>query len=184
MDQQTAGPASDASKDMISVSQLRRLVFYDPDSGRMTWRVNRGGSARAGNEVGSIRKKDGYRQVKIDGRMYLIHRLAWLYVFGVWPSIMLDHANENKSDNRLLNLRECSRSQNGANRSAQKNNVATIKGVHAVRWGKSVRWKAQIYITLDGVKRGEYLGCFVAKDLAAAAYAKRASELYGEFART
>ena len=48
----------------------------------------------------------GYVRIGIDGRKYTSHRLAWLYVHGVWPSDQIDHINRNRSDNRIANLRE------------------------------------------------------------------------------
>jgi len=172
-------------KPEMTAEYLRSIVQYDPATGLMLWRINKGGRRIAGREVGRIRAKDGYRHVKIDGRMYLVHRLAWLYVHGVWPQGLLDHENTRRADNWIDNLRECTRSQNGANRPAQANNDAKTKGVHRVVWsGGRVMWKAQIYVTVEGQrKRGEYLGCFETKQEASAAYSKRAVELFGEFAR-
>lgn len=138
----------------------------------------------AGKEAGRIRPRDGYRHVKIDRKMYLVHRLAWLYVYGVWPASFLDHENTIPDANWIGNLREATRSQNGANRSAQSNNAAGIKGVHKVRWSSGrEKWKVQIYFTKDGPKVMEYLGCYDTKEEAAAVYARRSIEIFGEFAR-
>jgi len=49
------------------------------------------------------------------GKRYYAHRLAWLYVYGVWPDGDTDHINRNKHDNRIANLRSCSRSENMLN---------------------------------------------------------------------
>lgn len=162
---------------------LRSIVHYDPITGVMMWLLDRGGRKLAGKEVGRIRPKDGYRHVKIDRKMYLVHRLAWLYVYGRWPAKFLDHKNLKSAENWISNLRECTRSQNGANRPAQVNNAASVKGVHKVTWSGRIKWKVQIYITKDGTKTTEYLGCYDSKEEAAQVYAKRASELFGEFAR-
>lgn len=170
---------------MITAERLRELMVYDPDTGIMKRRkALTGGHGKIGTVVGSLRVKDGYIQVKVDNRMYLMHRLAWLYVYGVWPEEFLDHINAVKSDNRIANLREATRSQNGANRPAQANNASGIKGIYRVkRHGKKLLWRAQIYQSGDGPKKLIFLGEFDCLGRAKAAYNTKARELYGEFAR-
>lgn len=168
----------------MTAEYLWSLVEYDPLTGIMKWLCDRSGRRLRGMEVGCIRP-DGYRHVKIDRKMYLVHRLAWLYVHGRWPMRFIDHKSTIRSENWIDNLRECTRSQNGANRGAQLNNAAEVKGVHAVTWSNGkVMWKAQIYVTKEGGKKvGEYLGCYPTKEEAGEVYAHRASEIFGQFAR-
>jgi HNH endonuclease len=170
------------AKTDLSHEYIRSLVIYDAETGIMRWRVCKCWRNKIGDEVGRLRP-DGYRHVKIDGKMYLVHRLAWLYAYGEWPRF-IDHCNMVRADNRLSNLRNVTQSQNGANRTAQRNNRANAKGVHQVIWSSGrIKWKAQIYQKLGAKKIFYYLGCFDNKSDAAAAYQAKAREIFGEFAR-
>jgi hypothetical protein len=115
--------------------------------------------------------------VRLDGHDYLGHRLAWLHFYGRWPRLNPDHRNCDPSDNRIGNLREATKSQNGSNRGKQRNNKSGFKGVS---WHKTrKRWVA--FIERDGKSR--YLGLFNEPEDAHAAYCAAAERLYGEFAR-
>src|SRR5690606_4448095 len=92
-----------------------------------------------GREIGQL-LPTGYRQVQMKEGSFLVHRLVWLYVCGSWPSDEIDHVNTNRSDNRFENLREANRTQNNANRRAQKGRK--LKGITFHRGRK--RWQAQI----------------------------------------
>jgi len=93
------------------------LLTYDPYTGLFTWLVDAYSNKVKGKIAGSI--KEGYINISIDRKLYRAHRLAWLYVNGVFPS-EIDHINRVKSDNRICNLREVSRSENCQNRSTSK----------------------------------------------------------------
>lgn len=169
----------------MTAEYLRSIVGCNPVTGQMWWLEQRGANARKGEIVGSYRKKDGYFQVKVDRKMYLVHRLIWLWVNGSWPTGFLDHKNRNRSDNRIDNLRDCTLSQNGANRPAQSNNKLGCKGVHKVVWpGGSIKYKAQVYISENGKKRMLYLGCYDTVEEASEVYKEKSLELFGEFHRT
>lgn len=49
---------------------------------------------------------DGYVKIGINGKTYSAHRLAWFYVYGLWPIGVIDHINGWKFDNRFFNLME------------------------------------------------------------------------------
>lgn len=87
-----------------------------------------------------------------------------------------DHKNLNGLDNRRSNLRKATRSQQGGNRPANKNNKSGFKGVSWSKRGN--RWYA--YITKD--RRVRFLGAFHSKIDAARAYDDAAKEAFGEFA--
>jgi hypothetical protein len=160
---------------MLTAERLREVLAYDPETGVLTWRVDRGpGTRRAGKSAGC--PKEGYLRIMVDGRHYYAHRLAWLYVNGAWPAAFLDHVNMDGTDNRIANLREATKSENACNKGAHRDNSSGIKGV--TRQGS--RW--QVNITKGG--RFMYVGLFKTAEEARAAYAAAALEHHGEFARS
>jgi hypothetical protein len=78
----------------LSVERLRELLSYDPCSGLFFWRT--------GGLAGNVNDR-GYRYIQVEGRMYRANRLAWFYAYGKWPNV-LDHFDENKSNNSIWNL--------------------------------------------------------------------------------
>lgn len=127
----------------LTQTRLKELMHYDPNTGVFTWRVApRRSRLKKGDAAGSYDAK-GARQIKIDGQTYRAHRLAWLYVHGIWPAVLLDHVNGKPGDNRLRNLREATYSQNAMNQAAQKDGTSGAKNVYhqAGKW--VVRMRAQ-----------------------------------------
>lgn len=160
----------------LTAERLRELLQYDPETGWFIWRVATS-SQKVGGRAGSYDKTNKYRAIKIDGRLYREHRLAWLYVTGLFPppGLEIDHANGDRIDNRLSNLRLATRSQNQANKGVFKNNTTGYKGVSRNRR----KFRAAIH------HNGRYIhiGNFETTEAAHEAYKLAASELYGEFAR-
>lgn len=107
----------------ITQEFIRTRVLYEPESGSMVWLPKPVNShfdiswnkKFQGKEVGSI-TKGGYRIVWINEKHHYVHRLAWLYMTGLWPVNDLDHINGDSSDNRFSNLREATTAQNIQNR--------------------------------------------------------------------
>jgi hypothetical protein len=101
-----------------------------------------------------------------------MHRL----ILAAPEGVLVDHINGNGLDNRRANLRLASRTQNGANARLSQRNTSGFKGV---TWRTDLnRWQAYIKI---GKKR-EHLGYFITAEAAAAAYDRRAGQVWGEFA--
>lgn len=164
---------------MITAEMLRELLDYDPDTGVLRWRSN----ARrdlVGTEAGWIDNCGGvpYRRVMIAGKAYMAHRLAFMHVHGCWPSYRIDHIDCNPFNNAIGNLRECTASQNAANRTIDHRNKSGFKGVSFYK--KTRRWVAHIRHNYRLIS----LGYFATPEEAAAAYRKAADELFGEFSRT
>jgi hypothetical protein len=155
---------------------LKELVSYDPETGIFTRLVRTSNKVKVGDVVGA-RNSHGYLFVNVCGKRYAAHRLAWYYVHGQWPDADIDHINGNKADNRIVNLRAATRSQNCANTPVRRNSKSGLKGV---RWQEHAgKWKAQIK-DRDGSR---HLGYFDSKEAAHAAYVEAAGRLFGEFAR-
>jgi hypothetical protein len=129
--------------ELLRAEEVRSLLCYDADSGLFVWRVGRG-NVLAGTAAGGIRF-DGYLSIAIRRRHYMAHRLAWLYVHGHWPSGEIDHLNGVRSDNRLSNLRDVSRTTNSENfRGPKSNNKCGFLGVSLHK--KTGRWHAKIIV--------------------------------------
>jgi hypothetical protein len=165
----------------LTADRLRQVLSYDSATGLFVWRVHLPWSrGHAGNIAGRPMtggRAAGYIRIKIDGRDYLAHRLAWLYVHGVWPSLKLDHKNRNRGDNRFANLRQATDSQNAANRPHTKRNKTGYKGVS--RYKDTDRYQAFIQVS----RRNVWLGTFDTAEEAHAAYLDAARARFGEFAR-
>ena len=162
---------------MIPLDQLRTFVQYDQATGNFVWLVKRPGISAGVGEVAGRISNQGYVQVQIKGRRYQAHRLAWFYVRGEWPFGEIDHINGCKTDNRLVNLRLATRSQNQANNGRSLRNRSGRKGVG---WNANAgKWQVQIGV------HGKvfYLGLFDNIEAASNAYAKAATRFFGEFAR-
>lgn len=157
-------------KPTLTADRVREVLDYNPETGVFRWKVRLGQRCRVGNEAGSF-SAEGYRQIKIDGRLHLAHRLAWLHTYGVWPRVDLDHRNEIKYDNRIANLREATKAQNTQNRSrARSDNQNGFMGVSRVTGG----WRA--LIDVNGQRHN--LGLFGTPEEAHAAYLAAKRELH------
>ena len=163
----------------ISHAELKQLLSYDSNSGVFTWLVSKnsyGGKVKIGDVAGHT-NKNGYCEIRLNGKLYLGHRLAWFYVNKKWPPSEIDHINGNPSDNCIGNLRCVTSSQNKQNTKLRSDNSSGRKGVS---WGKSVnKWVARIGI--DG--KYKHLGCF--DDIQDAIAARAAAEkiYHAEYAR-
>ena len=81
------------------------------------------------NSNGSL-DKDGYLILKIKGKQFKAHRIAWLLCYGDFPKLEIDHINRNKLDNRIENLRESNRQQQVENRNYYPNKDTGVIGVY------------------------------------------------------
>jgi hypothetical protein len=173
MASEASTPAAPAKKE-LTAERLRELFRYDAATGAFT-QIAKSSDKSNGSKIGSVvgsADSLGYLRVGIDRRLYKLHRLAWLYVYGEWPSGRIDHINRNPSDNRIANLRVATPAQNRAN--SRNFNRCRLKGVARNR----NQWLAQISYK----NKNYYLGNFSTPEEAHAAYCRAAAEMYGEFA--
>ncbi len=141
-------------------AELRKNFSYNPDTGVFT-RICASGGAKVGDTPGP--GSEGYVRIRLCGKTFGAHRLAWLWVHGELPDGEIDHRNGIKSDNRIENLRDVSHEINTANLVApQSNNTSGHLGVTRHKG----RWRAQI--SVNGKMR--YVGLFATAEAAHQAY--------------
>ena len=137
---------------MITQQRLREMLHYDAETGVFTWRIKRTAGVKPGDKAGCSNSL-GYIIIGLTGRRYRAHRLAWLYVHGVWPEQSIDHANGITGDNRMINLREATSSENRQNIITVKTNTSGFTGVTQ---RKNERWEASIKINYKTIHLGSY----------------------------
>lgn len=136
----------------ITQAELKELFDYNPDTGQFIRKTTQ-------QPVGNPNKPRGYISLTINKKRYYAHRLAWLFVYGVWPDLAVDHINRDPADNRIANLRLASQTENCQNREA--------KGVSYVATRNSPK-KYAAQICHEG--RRFQLGYFATEEEARAAY--------------
>lgn len=179
----------------LPADTLRDLLRYDPDTGKLFWKPRpvsmfRGSDSRppevaaklwnardAGTEAFTASDKSGRRFGKVLGKRVQAHRVAFAIHHGYWPRLV-DHSNGDPSDNRIANLREASRAQNGQN-AASRGGRSKYCGVSYEPRHK--KWVAQCS---GEPGQGRYIGSFKTEIEAARAYDAAAVQRHGEYART
>jgi len=166
---------------MISIEELKSRFSYNADSGVITRKTTdkRVKKWVSGAIAGGINGQ-GYREIKVNGKTIGAHRIAWILYYNETPPEYIDHINRNPSDNRISNLRAATKSQNGANRTALKNNKTGIKGCYFVK-SKSPnlpgRWRAQCRVDKKLIDLGRYLTI----EEAQSAYNAYAEKVFGAY---
>jgi len=130
----------------ITQERLKELFDYREDGNLVRNVAVEGPSGQVGRVVGfklkdPARPEKIYMATKINGQHYCIHKLIWLWHYGILPE-QLDHINRNSLDNRVENLRLATASENMMNRKTFKNNTSGCRGVswhkRLQKWGVSV----------------------------------------------
>jgi len=158
----------------LSHEELKRLLDYDPTTGKFTWRKDKC-RIKAGSEAGFL-DNGGYIRIRFKGNLHMAHRLAWFYVNKYFPEGDIDHINTDRIDNRIDNLRCATRAQNCQNQKIRPTNTSGFKGVYRHSSGGFV---SQIVVN----RKHRYLGYFATAEEASLAYVKASEELHKDWGR-
>lgn len=114
--------------ELITQKRLKLLFTYDSITGLLTRNINRGFKVKRGQII-THKNKDGYPSVRIDGRQYRVHRLAFLYMKGYFPKYV-DHKDTVRDNNKWSNLRDATSQINNQNRTSNNSPL----GIKGIRW--------------------------------------------------
>lgn len=147
----------------ITAEAFRALANYDPKTGILSWKVNRGRMAKKGDVLGRS-VFNGRCQVIVCGKAYSVQNLAWLHFYGNWPEILVDHIDGNPLNNKISNLRACNHAENNQNTLKYKNNTTGWKGVDFHK--KTQKYRARI----SAFGKSTVIGYFDTAEAAGLAY--------------
>ena len=127
----------------LSQSHLKARLHYEPETGLFFTKlpISKSQPIPPGTPAGHLTAA-GYLRICVLGKYHMAHRLAWLYVRGVFPEADIDHINGVRSDNRIANLRDVSRATNSQNR--VRLNANNTSGYRGVTYRPRQGWVAQI----------------------------------------
>ncbi len=159
------------TKQILTQARLKELFEYSKEDGILTRKTSIGGRV-AGSIAGYLDKTEGYLCISIDSKTYKLHRIVFFYVIGRFPKNEIDHINGNKSDNRWINLRDVSKSDNQKNASKRKDNKSGCTGVS---WhNRERKWVVRIQSNKQYIEIGSF------NDMQDAITARKEAELkYG-----
>ena len=146
---------------MLTQKELKRLFSYDPLTGQFTRKSlpsTRGRFTKS--KLVGCKGKNGYLTIRIDYKLYLCHRLAWLYIHGEFPIECIDHINGVRDDNKLVNLRDIPKIENQKNMKLSSRNKS---GVNGVSWfGRDSLWVVHTNINGKAIHIGRSKSIFEA----------------------
>lgn len=158
---------------MLTQAELKHQMNYDQDTGIFIW-INSKSSAIKKYKIAGTIDVYGYVAIRINGKVYKAHRLAWLYVYGEFPSKMLDHIDRIKTNNSICNLRLATSSQNSRNVTSNKKNTSGYRGV--VWHKRDKRWQAACTVYGKQI----HIGNFNTAEEAHLAYEEFKKNAYGD----
>ena len=160
---------------MISASVLREELEYVPETGEARWIKGKPGRIK-GKPVGTV-ASNGYLVVRIDYKLYLLHRIIYRMHFGdLTDEFQVDHIDGNPMNNRIENLRKATSQQNAQNSRVQSGKRHS--GLKGVTWhAHKSKWVARVRVC----GRNKLVGYFDTDKEAHAAYCRAASVAHGTF---
>jgi hypothetical protein len=109
----------------VNIEDFSELI-YKPETGLFYRKV------KPEQSIG-ITTKSGYVVFRVKKKLQYAHRIAFFISFGYEPN-MVDHINRNRSDNRLVNLREADATLNAQN----SKGYGATKPKHTKKWASAI----------------------------------------------
>lgn len=130
-----------------------------------------------GKEVKCTKSKwHRYLRLNVDGKIYYLHRVIFLYHHGYMPEL-IDHIDGDRYNNKIDNLREATQQQNCLNKKHHVNSSSKCKNVY---WHKLMN-KWTVRMTVAGIRK--CIGYFDDLELADLVAYEARDKYHGKFAR-
>ena len=130
---------------------FKEYLKYDTNTGEFTWIKCKAKWMEVGTKAGTLNDK-GYIKIRLNGKNYQAHRLAWYFHYREWPKHQIDHINGVRTDNRIINLRDVTSKQNSLNQKGHREK--TFKYYSFNKYNK--KWTVQKHIN----GKQQYFGYF------------------------
>lgn len=149
----------------MSPGQIARLIQYDPDAGTFKWLPRNESSfattqafkawrGRYEGKETSCTSGGGYAVIRVGGKLFYAHRIAWAIMTGDWPDSQIDHIDGNRLNNRFCNLRVATASENARNHGISRSNTSGVTGVYLD--SNRGKWVSEIMINLKKIHLGSF----------------------------
>jgi len=153
---------------MISQDRLKEVLSYDAGTGIFIWL-----QGVCKGKIAGCTRRDKYVVIRLDWKLHLVHRLAWLYVHGEFPDFYIDHIDGNPNNNKISNLREATQSANMQNQ--RKLRKDSTSGYTGVSFDKRVgKWESYIQVEKKKIRLGHFNSLELARDT----YLEKKKELH------
>lgn len=151
-----------------SISEIQEFFVYNPMSGHIIWRKASNYYTKIGDIAGYTYKgkRSSYIRTSIHKKPILAHHVAFVLMTGSYPKHNVDHINGDGTDNKWINLRDVTHSENLRNQKLGSANTSGIIGVDFCK--KTKLWRARIKLH----QKEYHLGSFQTKLEAATARKK------------
>ena len=115
--------------DLELLNELKKYMKLSKDKDKLIiTKVKKGSYKKVGDTVGGYHR-EGYLHFQFNGKMLIVHRIIWLFVYKKLPKQGIDHINGIKDDNKISNLRDVSQGANSRNQAKRKCYMDTPIGV-------------------------------------------------------
>jgi hypothetical protein len=129
---------------------------YNAETGHLYHARDKGNLIKAGTAVTRKADVNGYLYTYVRRKKVPQHRIIWEMVHGSAPRGVITHLNQNKADNRLVNLAQISRRQVAIKRYRPGANVDTgYPGVERIA-GRLDQWRARIKVKGRWIELGTF----------------------------
>lgn len=130
---------------ILDSALLHSVLYYSEDSpSKLRWKVYCGSRATKDSVAGSQRK-DGYWLIRVKGHLLLVHRVIWcLHTDSIDPTLVINHIDNDPSNNNISNLEICTREHNSNNtkmhtgKGLRSDNTSGISGVSEMSSGSNL----------------------------------------------
>lgn len=152
------------------IETFKKMFSYNPETGIITNTITK-------RVYNSIHTKGYINDItyQLDNIEYNIkyHRLCWLLYYNVFveDDLQIDHINNIKTDNRIINLRKCENNLNIKKKLPYKNCTSEYKGVSKVKDYNQYGKEYNYYISKITINKKSFnIGRFKNEILAAIFY--------------